>query len=102
MLELTTLNSLDILYITLSIFVAIIWTLLSIVLFRLIKILWPVMEIVWYYNKLKEYLAMYAQIPSLIKEKIFELFSRSNDEDNYDNEEKVVKKVKNKKKKKKK
>lgn len=68
-----TLTSLDILYITLSLFTAVIWTLLSIVLFRVIKILWPVMEILWYYEQVKSYIAMYSQIPWLVKDKVFEV-----------------------------
>ena len=68
-----TLTTLDILHIVLTIFTAIIGTLLTIVLFRVIKILWPVMEIVWYYNQVKEYLSMYAKIPGMIKEKVFEV-----------------------------
>ena len=95
-----TLTTLDILYITLSIFTAVVGTLLAVVLFRVIKILGPVMEIVEYYEKLKEYLAMYAQIPAMIKEKIFEIFSSSDDEDDIVWEDEVVKEVKKKKKKK--
>lgn len=93
-----TLTTLDILYITLSIFTAIVWTLLAIVLFRVIKILGPVMEILEYYEKVKSYLSMYSQIPTIIKEKIFEIFSKSTDK----SEEEVVKEVKKSKKKKKK
>jgi len=68
-----TLTTLDILYISLSIFTWIIGTLLAIVLFRVIKILWPVMEITGYYNKIKEYLTLYKQVPEIIKEKVFEI-----------------------------
>lgn len=93
-----TLTTLDILYITLSIFTAIVGTLLSIVLFRVIKILGPVMEILEYYEKIKSYLAMYAQIPTMVKDKIFEIFSKSSDE----SEDEVVKEVKKSKKNKKK
>lgn len=74
--NMVTLNSLDILYITLSIFVATIWTLLAIVLFRIIKILWPIMEMVWYYNNIKDYLAMYTKIPWIIKDRIFEFIEK--------------------------
>ncbi len=69
------LTSLDILYIVLSIFVSIIWTLLWVFLFRLIKILWPVLEIVSYYKKVKEYLSSYSQVPEMVKNKIFEILS---------------------------
>ena len=68
-----TLTTLDILYIVLSLFTAIIWTLLTIVLFRVIKILWPVMEMLDYYNQFKSYLSSYKAIPWIVKEKIFEI-----------------------------
>lgn len=92
-----TLTTLDILYIVLSIFTTIIGTLLAIVLFRVIKILWPVMELVGYYNQLKEYLAMYAKIPGMIKEKVFEIIwnllnndKEGNNEDKSDDYEDVI------------
>lgn len=69
----TELTILDILYISLIAFVSVIWVLLAIVLVRLIKILWVVQEISAYYYTVKEYLAMYARIPEIIKEKVFEL-----------------------------
>lgn len=68
-----TLTSLDILYITLSIFTAIVWTLLSIVLFRTIKIMWPVLEILEYYKKVKLYISAFSQVPEIIKDKVFEI-----------------------------
>ena len=68
-----TLTSLDILYIVLSIFTTIIGTLLSIVLFRVIKIMWPVLEMLWYYKQFKSYLSAYAQIPAMVKERVFEV-----------------------------
>ncbi len=70
MLELTTL---DILYIVLSLFTVIIWTLISIVLFKFIKILKPVLEIVNYYDTFKIYLEWYKSIPAIIKEKMFDI-----------------------------
>ena len=97
-----TLTTLDILYIVLSIFTAIIGTLLAIVLFRVIKILWPVMEMIGYYNQVKEYLAMYAKIPGMIKEKIFEIiWGIWNREEEDEKEEEVIEVKKSKKKKKK-
>ena len=79
-----TLTTLDILYIVLSIFTTIIWTLLAIVLFKVIKILNPVLEIVDYYNQFKSYLASYKAIPLIVKEKIFEIISNfwSKDKEN--------------------
>jgi len=82
-----TLTTLDILYITLSIFTWIIGTLLAIVLFKVIKILWPIQEMAGYYNTVKSYIAMYAQIPAMVKEYVFELLTK--------NKEEVVKKDEN-------
>ena len=75
-----TLTTLDILYITLSIFTAVIGTLLAVVLFKVIKILWPIQEIVWYYEVVKWYIAMYAQIPTMIKDYIFDLLTKNKQE----------------------
>lgn len=72
------LTTLDILYIVLIIFSSIIWTLLIIILIRIFKILWPIVEIAEYYNKVKNYLWMYAQIPEIIKESIKEKFFWNN------------------------
>jgi len=66
---------LEILYIVLIFFTTIIWTLLSIVLYKLIKVLNVFMEIVKIYNKFKQMFLLYSQIPNLIldyvKQKIF-------------------------------
>jgi hypothetical protein len=70
------LTTLDILYITLAFFVTIIWTLLTIVLIRVIKILGPVMEIVGFYNKIKQIFAAYSQIPDMVKEKVWEVLGK--------------------------
>jgi hypothetical protein len=70
-----TLTTLDILYISLTIFSVIIWTLLSIILFKVIKILNPVLEILSYYEKLKSFLWMYSNIPNIIKEKTKEFLA---------------------------
>lgn len=64
------LSTLDILYIVLSIFTSIVWTLLVIALFRLIKILWVVNESMEYIKKVNALLAMWEQIPNIIVEKI--------------------------------
>ena len=42
---------------------------LSLVLFRVFKVLWPVLEILAIYNKVKNILSMYSQIPDAIKDK---------------------------------
>ncbi len=98
-----TLTTLDILYIVLSIFTAIIGTLLAIVLFRVIKILTPVLEIVDYYNQFKSYIASYKAIPGIIKEKIFDIiwnFTSWKDEELEEEEEVIIEKKKSSKKKK--
>ncbi len=71
-----SLTTLDILYITLSIFTAIIWTLLAILLFKIIKVLNPILEIIAYYEQFKRYLASYRAIPWIIKDKIFEIINK--------------------------
>lgn len=67
---------LDILYITLTIFTILIGTLFSIVLYKLIKVLDTLMEIVEVYNKLKQILAIYSQIPDAIFEYFKDLVFR--------------------------
>lgn len=69
----TGLTTLDMLYIALTVFVSVIWVLLSIVLFRLIAILGVIKEITDYYHTVKAYFSMYAKIPEIIKEKVFEV-----------------------------
>lgn len=75
------LTTLDILYIALTSFTAIIGTLLTIVLIRVIKILGPVMEIVGFYNKIKQVLWAYAQIPDMIKDKVKDVVWNKKNED---------------------
>lgn len=70
------LTSLDLLYFTLSIISAIIWTLLAIVLIRLIKILWVVVELTWYYNKIKKIITYYKHIPEMVKEKVMSIINK--------------------------
>ena len=93
-----TLTTLDILYIVLSLFTVIVWTLLTIILFKVIKILNPVLEIVDYYNQFKSYLASYKVIPAVIKEKVFEIIWSFWKKTNDDFEEEVVEKKKKSKK----
>ena len=64
-----TLEVIDILYITLIMFTTIIGTLLTLVLIRVMKALWMVMEIVDAYNKVKEIISAYKQIPDMLKDK---------------------------------
>jgi len=71
-----TLEIIDILYITLIIFTTIIGTLLTLVLIRVMKALWMVMEIVDLYNKVKEIIWAYKQIPDVLKEKAKEFMKK--------------------------
>jgi len=48
--------------------ISLIW--LSAVLFRVFKILWPVLEMLAVYNKIKGILWMYSQIPDIVKDKV--------------------------------
>ena len=75
-----TLTILDILYLVLIIFSTIIWTLLIVVLVKVLKILWPVVEIAEYYNKLKALLSSYASIPSIVNDSIKEKFTKEKSE----------------------
>lgn len=63
-----TLTVLEVLYIVLIAFISIIGTLLSIVLYKVIKILWPIMEIVQTYNKVRGVIDLYASIPWIVIE----------------------------------
>ena len=58
--------TLEILYIVLIIFTTVIWTLLSIVLYKAIKILNALEEIVDLYNKVKQIMDIYSQIPEIL------------------------------------
>lgn len=59
----------EILYIVLIFFTTVIWTLLTIVLFKLIKILNVLMEVVEVYNRVKQIIDIYRQIPEIILDK---------------------------------
>jgi len=73
------LTILQILYIVLIIFTSIIWTLLIVVLMRVLKVLWVAVEIVEFYNKIKQILSVYAHIPEMIKEKVSDILSSKDD-----------------------
>lgn len=57
---------LQILYIVLILFTIIVGTLLSIVLFKIIKILNTLEEIIDIYNKAKQIVNIYSQIPEIL------------------------------------
>ncbi len=71
-----TLTILEILYIVLIMFWSIIWTLLIIVLMKIIKILGPIMEVVELYNKIKQIFSAYANIPDIIKSKVSDTLNK--------------------------
>ena len=54
--------------------ITLIW--LSAVLFRIFKILWPVLEMLAIYNKIKWIFWMYSQIPDVIKDKAKDFIKR--------------------------
>lgn len=66
-----SLTILEALYIVLIVFSSIIGTLLVLVLVRVLKILWPIVEIAEFYEKIKKILWIYANIPSILKEQVF-------------------------------
>ena len=74
-----TLTILEILYIVLIMFSSIIWTLLVLVLMRALKILWPVIEVVELYNKIKKVFKAYSNIPDIIKEKAKDIMKNKKD-----------------------
>ena len=71
-----TLTIIEILYIVLIMFSSIIWTLLILVLIRVMKILWPAMEILELYNKIKTVIKAYSSIPDMIKQKVSETLNK--------------------------
>lgn len=60
------LSILEVLYIVLILFTTIVWTLLSIVLYKLIRVLNTLEEIVTIYDNIKSILMLYSQIPDMI------------------------------------
>lgn len=70
----------EILYVVLIIFTVVIWTLLSVVLFKVIRILNTFEEIIAIYDKIKTILNIYAQIPEIALEYIKSLFIWKNKE----------------------
>ncbi len=72
----TTLSIIEILYLVLIVFSSIIWTLLILVLIRVYKILWPMVEMLEIYNKMKTIFKAYANIPEMVKNKVSETLSK--------------------------
>lgn len=71
-----TLTILEILYIVLIVFWSITWTLLILVLVRVFKILWPIMDMVELYSKIKGMFQAYANIPEIIKQKVSDTLNK--------------------------
>jgi len=71
-----TLTILQVLYIVLIVFWSIIWTLLILVLIRVYKILWPMVEMLEIYNKIKSIFQAYANIPEIIKSKVSDTLNK--------------------------
>lgn len=71
-----TLTILDLLYLVLTFFIAVIGTLLTIVLMRALKVLWVVVELVDYYNKLKQILWYYSHIPGAVKDSVMSILKK--------------------------
>lgn len=62
----------EVLYIVLIFFTTIVWSLLSIVLYKILKVLNVVMEVVDIYNRVKQVMWIYSQIPDMILDKVKE------------------------------
>lgn len=60
------LTILEVLYIVLILFTTIVWTLLSIVLYKLIRVLNTLEEIVTIYDNIKNILTLYSKIPDMV------------------------------------
>lgn len=66
---------LELLYLVLTFFLVIIWTLLALVLLRLLKILKVWVELAEYYENMKQVIIYYSMVPYVIKDRIFEYFA---------------------------
>jgi len=74
------LSILELLYLVLTFFLVIIGTLLAIVLLRVLKILRVGTEIADYYWQMKKLLAYYGTASYIMKDKIFEYFTQTSEE----------------------
>ena len=80
MSELTTL---DFLYLVLIFFTTIIWTLLTIAMLRILKVLNVASEIADTYIKIKKVILVYSKIPQIVKEKVLEIIRWEEKEKEY-------------------
>lgn len=65
-----TITILEALYIVLIVFISVIWTLLTLALFKVLRILSVIDEITWYYTKIKKIIEWYSHIPDNVKEAV--------------------------------
>jgi biopolymer transport protein ExbB/TolQ len=72
-----TITILDALYLVLIVFTSVIWTLLVLVLIKVVRIITVVDEITSYYTKIKKVLQSYESIPNNVKEAIKSKFKRN-------------------------
>ena len=70
------LQIIDIFYLVLIMFTTILGTLLTIILLRLMKVLHMATEVVDFYNKIKQIISSYKQIPSFFTNKIKETMKK--------------------------
>lgn len=70
------LEIIDMLHIVLIMFTSIIWTMLILILMRVMKALNMVTEIVDFYNKMKKIFSAYKEIPQIIKEKVSDIIKK--------------------------
>jgi len=66
---------LELLYLVLTFFLVVIGTLLTLVLLRVYKILSVGIELTNYYWQMKQLITYYAQVPFVIKDKIFDFIA---------------------------
>lgn len=78
MIELTIL---ELLYLVLIFFIVVLWTLATLVLCRILKILSVGVEIAGYYWQFKKLCLYYSRVPLAIKEKVSEMISERGDEE---------------------
>ncbi len=72
MIELSTLQLLQLVA---TFFLIVVGTLLTLILMRVLKILKVWVELVWYYENMKQLIVYYSMVPYVIKDKIFETLS---------------------------
>ncbi len=68
-------NIIDLFYGVLLVFTSIIGTLLVLILMRVMKILWPLVELANTYERIKKMFQAYSSIPDMVKQKISEIIS---------------------------